>query len=100
MTLDFVRLAERMEDLVGAIARETEQKQRRLEQGRLLLSQLEHSALERAVCDAENANWLTALPEEPLGIAHDAPALRAGYAAVASDGSSIDVSRQRRQRVT
>ena len=93
MTLDFVRLAEDLDDFVAALARERVQQQDRLSQARELLERLSPETLQTAIRAASNATWLLAEPEEPPGARHSAPAPPRAYTALATDGSSIDVNR-------
>lgn len=93
MTLDLVRLATRIDELVTALEAATRLREARLARAERLLAQLDVETLTRAVKRSEHANWLMALPLEPPGTHRPEPPLSAAYAALATDGSSIDVSR-------
>jgi NurA domain len=93
VTLDFVRLAPRIEELVSVLVEEQAGRGARLDRAAALLGELESADLERALRVARNANWLTAATDEPPGTHSPAPSPPSSYAALATDGSSIDVSR-------
>lgn len=93
MTLDFVRLAESMDDFIAALARERLDLESRLATAQQLLERLSQDLLQTAIAGANNANWLLAEPEGPPSARIAAPAPREAYTALATDGSSIDVNR-------
>src|SRR5262245_56139554 len=95
MTLDIVQVAEQMPGLLGRLTREREENGVRL---RRALDALHEAAASpealRARLQAAHSKWPLALPlEEPLDGAYTAPAPPAVYAALATDGSHIDVDR-------
>jgi len=92
MTLDFVRLAPRISELVEFLRFDAGDRGERLNQARALLRHLTADQLATALNQAQNATWLLAEPLEPLTTRRTAPAATA-YAALGTDGSSIDVSR-------
>jgi NurA domain len=92
MTLDFVRLAPRIDELVRVLQREEDTRGERIDCAGKLLESLSASDLADAVRIARNAIWMTAVSEERPGARH-APPGDSPYAALATDGSSIDVSR-------
>lgn len=93
MSLDLVRLAGQIDDLVGTLEGDAILREQRLAAATALLNQIDDRDFAAAVEQAEHANWLVALPLEPLATRHSVPPLAAQYAALATDGSSIDVDR-------
>lgn len=92
MTLDLVRLAAGLDALVQTIEDESRLRGERLAQA-LQLLQSDGARVTEAVVEAEHANWLAALPVEPLDTHRPAPPLGDRYTALATDGSSIDIDR-------
>jgi hypothetical protein len=93
MTLDFVRLAPRIDELVDYLESGAAERLHRLERGRRLIEQVTSDQLLEAVATAQHANWLVAEAVEPLATRRPAPAFAGAYAAMATDGSSIDINR-------
>jgi NurA domain-containing protein len=93
MTLDFLRLAPRIDELVSVLAKDEMNRGARLGRAVDLLGRLGVQDIEGAVRIARNANWLTAVPEGLPGTHTQSPIAANDYAALATDGSSIDVSR-------
>jgi hypothetical protein len=93
MTLDFIRLAPRIDELVSHLESSALERGARLQRARSLLEQISSEQLREAVQRSENANWLVAEALEPLATHRPAPASPGPYVAVATDGSSIDVNR-------
>jgi hypothetical protein len=93
MTLDFVRLAPRMEGLIEGLLREQDARVQRLDRARRLLEPLCAGELQAALVAASNTHWLLAEPDGASAARVTLPGLRGPYAALATDGSSIDVNR-------
>jgi NurA domain len=93
VTLDFVRLAPRIDELVGHLESGAIERDRRLKRAKSVLETITTEELLGATTGAENANWLVAEAVEPIATRRSAPELADGYSAVATDGSSIDVNR-------
>jgi hypothetical protein len=93
MTLDFVRLAPRISELLEFLHHDSLVRNQRLREGERLMESVSNERLEDALGIAVNANWLLARPEEPLDTHRAVPPLTIPYAALATDGSSIDVDR-------
>ncbi len=93
MTLDLVRLAPRLGELLEFLSQDAVQREQRLARAASLLADADGRRVEFALASTVNANWLLARPEEPPALRRTAPHLPAGYAALATDGSSIDVDR-------
>jgi len=93
MTLDFVRLAPRLDGLIEGILRGQDERQDRLNRARRLLEPFCAGELRHAVAAARNAHWLLAAPDHPSLARFSPPDRPAAYAALATDGSSIDVNR-------
>jgi hypothetical protein len=92
MTLDLVRLAGQIDALVGALEEEAIRREQRLATAAALLAQLSNADLLAAVAHAEHTIWLLAEPLEPLSTRRGVPPTQT-YAALATDGSSIDIDR-------
>jgi NurA domain len=93
VTLDLVALAPRIGELVTALDHNNQQRWLRLALAQQLLERVENDRLDAVLDAARNANWLLARSEEPIGSRRQAPNVTEPYAALATDGSSIDVSR-------
>lgn len=93
MTLDLVRLAERIDQLVDTLESESRLRQARLQRARRLLSSVESDEMLGQIDAARNSTWLIAAPIEPPDSRHTASSVRDGYAVLATDGSSMDVDR-------
>jgi hypothetical protein len=93
MTVDFVRLAPQLHELIEFLDRDSGDRRARLARARGLLSRVAATQLDEAISGARNANWLLARAIEPLSTRRGVPAINDGYAAIATDGSSIDVNR-------
>ncbi|MGI8549710.1 MAG: DNA double-strand break repair nuclease NurA [Dehalococcoidia bacterium] len=93
MTLDLVQLAGRIDGLVSTFEQELRAREARIARARSLLDEIENEALAAAVGRAQHANWLMVLPVEPIGMHRAVQPLDAGYATLATDGSSIDIDR-------
>lgn len=93
MTLDFIQLAPRIGQLVEFLQADASDRGAKLDRARIMLERLSSEALELATARARNFSWLLAEPVEPLATRRPAPSPTAAYAALATDGSSIDINR-------
>jgi NurA domain len=93
MTLDLVPLMPQVHDLLEFLSRDTLERQIQLDRALGLLYTLAPEELDQKINQAKNANWLLAEPQEPLATRHPVSSSDAVYAALATDGSSIDVNR-------
>ncbi len=95
MTLDFHRLATQLDDLAASIRERAEESRARLARALDALRRWSESPEElRSRLSQANTRWLLAEPQnQRLDASFPAPSAPADYAALASDGSHIDVER-------
>lgn len=95
MTLDFQRLARQLDDLAASLRERAEESRARLTQALDALRRWSDSPEElRSRLRQANTRWLLAEPlDQRLDAALPAPSVPADYAALASDGSHIDLER-------
>src|SRR5579875_1530677 len=93
MSLDFVRLAPRIDQLLEFLQEDAGRREERLGAAARLVAGWDSERFAHALANARNVNWLVARPEEPPATHRRAPDLPTPYAALATDGSSIDVDR-------
>jgi hypothetical protein len=93
MTLDLIQLAPRISQLVEFLTDDATERSAKLARARDMLRTMPDEELGAALDRAQNASWLVAEAIEPLSTHHAAPRPSYAYAALATDGSSIDVNR-------